>query len=81
MPASVYFGNLLSALNLQDLIVSVIKSVSFGMIIAVLAMAQGLAVERSTTEVPIAGLKAVSNCFSWCIAVDIIISALYYVVT
>jgi phospholipid/cholesterol/gamma-HCH transport system permease protein len=80
MPASVYFGNLLEYLTLPDLVVSIIKSLAFGMIISVLAMARGLSVERSSTEVPIAGLKAVSSSFSWCIVVDILLSALYYIV-
>jgi phospholipid/cholesterol/gamma-HCH transport system permease protein len=80
LPASVYFGNLLNALTLPDLLVSSIKSIAFGAIIAILAMAQGLAVERSSTEVPVAGLKAVSLSFGWCITVDILISAVYYIV-
>jgi phospholipid/cholesterol/gamma-HCH transport system permease protein len=80
MPASVYFGNLLNVFTLPDLLVSIIKSILFGAIIAVLAMARGLAVERSSTEVPVAGLRAVSASFGWCITVDIVISALYYIV-
>jgi phospholipid/cholesterol/gamma-HCH transport system permease protein len=80
LPASVYFGNLLNAFSLADLLVSIIKSIFFGIIIAILAMTRGLTVERASTEVPIAGLKAVSASFGWCIIVDIIISALYYIV-
>jgi phospholipid/cholesterol/gamma-HCH transport system permease protein len=79
MPASVYFGNILLNLRLPDIIVSVIKSITFGVIISIVAMAKGLAVERSSTEVPIAGLKAVSASFGWCILVDILLSALYYI--
>jgi phospholipid/cholesterol/gamma-HCH transport system permease protein len=79
MPASAYFGNLLEHLTMPDLIVSIVKSIGFGMIISVTAMAQGLSVERSTTEVPIAGLRAVGASFGWCILVDIILSALYYI--
>jgi phospholipid/cholesterol/gamma-HCH transport system permease protein len=80
MPASVYFENLLHSLTLPDLIISIIKSIGFGMIIAVTAMTKGLAVERATTEVPVAGLKAVGASFGWCIMVNIILSALYYIV-
>jgi phospholipid/cholesterol/gamma-HCH transport system permease protein len=79
MPASAYFGNLLEDLTVPDLAVSIIKSISFGVLISVTAMARGLAVERSSTEVPIAGLKAVGDSFGWCILVDIILSALYYI--
>jgi phospholipid/cholesterol/gamma-HCH transport system permease protein len=80
MPASVYFGNLLNALSLPDLLVSIVKSIFFGAIIAVIAMVQGLSVERASTEIPVAGLKAVSFSFGWCITVDIVISAVYYIV-
>jgi len=81
MPASVYFGNILSGLTLQDILISIIKSIVFGMIISVVAMLRGLAVERSRTEVSVAGLKAVGSSFGWCIVVDIILSALYYIIT
>jgi phospholipid/cholesterol/gamma-HCH transport system permease protein len=80
MPASVYFENLLAVLTLPDIIISVIKGIAFGMIISVTAMTNGLAVERASTEVPVAGLKAVSASFGWCIMVNIILSGLYYVV-
>jgi hypothetical protein len=36
------------------------------------------AVDLSSTEIPVAGLKAVSNAFVLCIAADVILSALYY---
>jgi phospholipid/cholesterol/gamma-HCH transport system permease protein len=78
MSASAYFGNLLQNLTLPDLIISIIKSIGFGVIISVVAMTQGLDVERSTTEVPIAGLKAVGASFGWCILVDILLSSIYY---
>jgi len=79
LPASVYFGNLLSALTLPDLIISIIKSLGFGMIISFVAITRGLAVERASTEVPVAGLKSVGAAFGWCITLDILFSALYYI--
>ena len=80
MPASVYFGNLLASLTFADLLISVVKSISFGMIISVVALARGLEVERASTEVPVAGLRAVGSAFGWCILLDIILSAIYYMV-
>jgi phospholipid/cholesterol/gamma-HCH transport system permease protein len=80
LPASVYFGNLLEVLTLADITVSIVKSISFGIIISVVALSRGLAVERASTEVPVAGLKAVGASFGWCIIVNIIISALYYLI-
>jgi phospholipid/cholesterol/gamma-HCH transport system permease protein len=57
------------------------KSVFFGMSIATTALLKGFAVERATTEIPVAGLRAVSASFQWCIVLDIALSALYYMLT
>ncbi|MCL2834382.1 MAG: ABC transporter permease [Treponema sp.] len=81
MPASVYFGNILQNLSLPDIVISVIKSISFGMIISVVAISRGFAVERASTEVPVAGLKAVGLSFGWCIVVDVFLAAMYYMIT
>jgi len=80
MPPSVYFGNLLLSLTLPDLIISIVKGMGFGMVISVVAVSKGFAVERATTEVPVAGLKAVGTSFGWCILLNIVLSALYYIV-
>ena len=79
LPAAVYFSNLLAKLTLPDLLVSIVKSIGFGMIISMVAINRGLEVERSTTEVPIAGLKSVGAAFGWCIILDILFSVLYYI--
>lgn len=78
LPAAVYFGNLLQALTFQDILISVVKSIVFGMIISSVAIIKGFAVERASTEVPVAGLKAVSSAFAGSIVLDLILSALYY---
>jgi phospholipid/cholesterol/gamma-HCH transport system permease protein len=80
MPAELYFNNLIQILRVQDILISIIKSIAFGMIISVVAVTEGFAVERASTEVPVAGLRAVSSAFGGCIVVDILLSALYYVV-
>ena len=81
LPASVYFNNLLDTLTLHDILVTIIKSIVFGMVIAMVAISKGLAVERASTEIPVAGLKSVGAAFGWCISLDIVISALYYMLT
>ena len=78
LPASVYFSNLLERLTFADLFISIIKSISFGMVIAMVAINKGFAVERASTEVPVAGLKSVGAAFGWCISLNIMLSALYY---
>ncbi|AEF85865.1 ABC transporter permease protein [Treponema primitia ZAS-2] len=78
LPAEYYFSSLFQALTIHDISISIIKSICFGMIIAVLAISNGFSVERASTEIPIVGLKSVGSSFAWCIIVDILLSALYY---
>jgi phospholipid/cholesterol/gamma-HCH transport system permease protein len=80
MPPGIYFGNLIEALTLRDLLVSIIKSLVFGMAISMVAIVKGFSVERASTEVPVAGLHAVGLSFGGCIVADIFITALYYMV-
>jgi phospholipid/cholesterol/gamma-HCH transport system permease protein len=79
MPMEHYFSSLLQHLNLRDILLSIIKSISFGAIISIGAVIQGFSVERASTEVPIAGLKAVSSAFAFCIVVNVLLSVLYYI--
>jgi phospholipid/cholesterol/gamma-HCH transport system permease protein len=79
LPASVYFGYLLESLTLPDLLISIIKSIGFGIIISLMAITRGLSVERASTEIPVAGLKAVGAAFGWCIILDALFSGLYYI--
>jgi phospholipid/cholesterol/gamma-HCH transport system permease protein len=78
MPVAHYFSNLLQNLNLRDLMLTVVKSITFGAIISVVAVIQGFSVERASTEVPVAGLRAVSSAFALCIVVNVLLSVLYY---
>jgi len=80
MSASDYFNNMLQNLTVSDLLVSIIKSIVFGMILASVATIQGFSVERASTEIPQAGLKAVTGAFAGCIVADLLISALFYMI-
>jgi phospholipid/cholesterol/gamma-HCH transport system permease protein len=80
-PIDHYFNSLLSFLHFKDLLFSAIKSIAFGTIISIGACTEGFSVERATTEVPVAGLRAVSKCFAQCIIGTIVISALYYIIS
>jgi phospholipid/cholesterol/gamma-HCH transport system permease protein len=73
-----FLENFFNNLKTSDIAVSVIKSICFGVVISIISIGQGFAVERSSTEIPIAGLRAVGSCLVWCILIDIILSALYY---
>jgi phospholipid/cholesterol/gamma-HCH transport system permease protein len=80
VPVDYYFGNLLQNLNIRDLLITVIKSIASGAIISVVAVIEGFSVERASTEVPVAGLRAVSGAFALCIVVQVLLSVLYYIV-
>ncbi|MDR1837116.1 MAG: ABC transporter permease [Treponema sp.] len=80
-PIDYFFTSLLQQLNIRDILLSLIKSVSFGAIISTVAVIQGFSVERASTEVPVAGLRAVSDSFALCIVVSVLLSVLYYIVT
>ena len=79
LPPAIYFSYLLEALSIKDILVSMVRSISYGMIISIMAIMQGFGVERASTEIPVAGLKAVGSSFLWVIVAAIIISALYYI--
>jgi ABC-type transport system involved in resistance to organic solvents, permease component len=80
IPAADYFNNLLQILTVSDLIVSLVKSLVFGIILATVATLGGFSVERASTEIPQAGLRAVGSSFAWCIVADLVISAVYYLI-
>ena len=79
-PMDAYFGGLLQHLTFRDILISLTKSLFFGAIISIVAVIEGFSVERASTEVPVAGLRAVSGAFALCIVVNVLLSALYYVV-
>ena len=78
LPAFVYFGNLLDVLTFSDIIITITKSIGFGIVISMVAIGQGFSVERASTEVPVAGLRAVGASFGWCISLNILLSLIYY---
>jgi len=80
LPADYYFSNLLQNLSFHDIFISIAKSAAFGMIISIVAITEGLAVELARTEVPVAGLRAVTNAFAGCIIVDVLFTVMYYIV-
>ena len=68
-----YFENLLKTISLFTIIISMIKSLVFGMVISITATYYGFNVERASTEIPIAGIQAVSKSFVGIIIADVVI--------
>jgi len=79
VPAAEYFGNLLSQLTLADLTASVLKSVVFGMLIAVVSSYHGFQANQSPTEVPVLVIKAVGRGFGFLIVANVILTVVFLV--
>ncbi|WP_294429534.1 ABC transporter permease [uncultured Treponema sp.] len=71
-----YFENLLKSVSIFTIITSMIKSLVFGMVISITATYYGFNVERASTEIPIAGIQAVSKSFVGIIIADVLIIVL-----
>ena len=79
IPLRDYTQNLLSALQLVDVVSTFFKSIVFGVVISVVATFEGFAVERSSTEIPQRGIRAGSRGFVLCFVANAIITLIYYI--
>ncbi|HEC62323.1 MAG TPA: ABC transporter permease [bacterium] len=73
-----YFRNLMTSLQVVDIVSSIIKSLVFGIIISFVAIYQGFNVEISITEIPQIVIKSVGQGVVLCILADAIITLIYY---
>ena len=73
-----YFRNLLTTLTVPDILSGLGKSLIFGAIISVVSTFQGFSVSRASTEVPVAGIRAVGQSFMLCILADVVITLMQY---
>lgn len=64
IPFGEYFRNLMTEIQLSDLIISLLKSFFFGIIIALVSSYNGLSVRNATTEIPVITIKAVGQGFA-----------------
>ncbi len=74
-----YFRNLFTALSFRTITISIIKSIVFGMIISGCATLYGFNTGRASTEIPMAGLKAVSKSFVYLILAYTFITVITYI--
>ncbi len=74
-----YFTNLFTALSFKIIIISIIKSIIFGMIISSCATLYGFSTGRASTDIPLAGLKAVSKSFVYLIFAYAFITVITYI--
>ena len=68
-----YLTGIFNAVSLSTLFISCVKSLLFGMVISISATYYGFNVERASTEVPVAGIRAVGRCFAGIILTDVFV--------
>jgi phospholipid/cholesterol/gamma-HCH transport system permease protein len=73
-----YFLPLFKALTWNDLSIGLLKSLTFGVITSVVSTYQGFSVNRAVTEIPVAGIRAVSQNFLFCVVADVLLTVLHY---
>jgi phospholipid/cholesterol/gamma-HCH transport system permease protein len=74
------FGqNLLQALQVEDLYISLVKNIVFGICIALICCYQGLQVKLSSTEVPQKTTKAVVSSIFFCFFFNALFTVLFYI--
>jgi len=73
-----YFRSLFAALAPGDLFLGLAKCLVYGSIVSVASLHRGFSVERAITEVPVAGIKAVSSSFMLCILAEVVMVAVQY---
>jgi phospholipid/cholesterol/gamma-HCH transport system permease protein len=73
-----YFFNLLNALTVLDVLVSLLKSAVSGAIISIVATYYGFKVEQASTEVPVMAIKSVGQGFILLIVANAFLTVMYY---
>lgn len=77
-PIGEYMGALMSTLTVADVLSGLVKALVFGIVVSVVATYQGFSVNRSSTEIPVAGIKAVGHCFILIILADVLVTLVQY---
>lgn len=78
IPMAEYLGNLMSTLTISDVLSGISKALVFGIIVSVVSTYQGFSVNRASTEIPVAGIKAVGQSFVLIIVADVIVTLMQY---
>ncbi len=78
MPIGEYLRNLLGTLTVADIVTGLIKAAVFGVIVSVVSTFQGFSVNRASTEVPVAGIRAVGQSFILIILADVVLTLVQY---
>ncbi len=78
IPLSEYLGGLMNALHVADLLSGIVKAFVFGIVVSVVSTYQGFSVNRASTEIPVAGIRAVGSSFILIIVADVFVTLMQY---
>ncbi len=78
IPFTAFADSIVKSLSSLDVLVTAVKSVTFGTLIAAIGCHHGMAVGQSPTEVPQQTTKAMINSVTICLAVDMVIVCAVY---
>ena len=79
LPMGNFFSQMTKAITLADVLVGMIKTVSFGFIITVVTLYHGFQTRRQVTQIPQVTSRASIESFFYCLVMNIAISALFYI--
>ena len=71
-------NDLIPTLGGMDVMVGLVKALFFGMIISVVCLHHGFRAGEAITNVPPRASRALVQCFIFCIAVNVLVSAVFY---
>ncbi|MBE9527899.1 MAG: ABC transporter permease [Proteobacteria bacterium] len=76
---SIYMSSILGSMGLLEVVVSVLKSLLFGLVIGAICTSSGLTVGSSITEVPQATTKAVIGSLAAIFVIDALITTVFFI--
>ncbi|MCF8067869.1 MAG: ABC transporter permease [Desulfobacterales bacterium] len=79
IPLGNFLRQIGKAITIADIIVSIIKSICFGIVISVTCLDHGFREKRRITVVPVVTSRAAVECFFYCLIIDIVVSIMFYV--
>lgn len=77
IPLGEYLGNLVLVMTVDDVVVSIVKSIFFGVILGTVATYFGFRVDRAVTEVPQKTIKSLGASMTLCVLTNTVISILF----
>ena len=79
IPVGNFLTQIGKALTVDDIILSVIKALCFGITITVTCIYHGFSVKKQITNIPVETSRAAIECFFYCLLINLVISVLFYI--